>query len=480
MSERSPVDRLEQAVQQLLGGGMPSGADRTDAAVGPLAQIAVALHALPRPDFRRQLRQQLERTASMRIDVEQPASVRQTITPRLRVKNAPAAIEFYKNAFGARELMRFTAGNQVPHADLMIGNGLFMVGEAAPEWGYPGPDALGGSPVGMHIAVDDADAAIDRAVAAGARLVAPASDQFYGDRTGEVADPFGYRWTFAQRLEDLSIEEMHRRFETMMAAKPSDDEPIVPAGYHTVTPYLVVQDAPALITFLELAFGAKEQMRAIGSAGGVHAEVQIGDSRLMLGGGAPELSWRGRTLPSALHVYVADTDAAFRRAVDAGATAIDQPRDQEYGERSASVKDPQGNHWYIATAKGAHHVPEGLQTVNVYLHPLRAEPVLQFLTRAFGATGIEKYASPDGVIHHARATIGDTVIEMGEAHGPYQPMPTMFYVHVADVDAAYRRAMGAGAASISEPADQAYGARHAGVRDPFGNEWYVARAIGRP
>jgi len=138
------------------------------------------------------------------------------------------------------------------------------------------------------------------------------------------------------------------------------------------------------------------------------------------------------------------------------------------------VKDAQGNYLYIETVKGPHHIPEGLHSVNVYLHPLRAEPLIRFMTRAFGAGEVATYASPDGVIHHATLRIGDSTIEMGEANGPYQPMPTMFYLYVPDVDASYHRALGAGAASIAEPANQDYGDRTGSVRDPFGNEWYLA------
>jgi PhnB protein len=141
------------------------------------------------------------------------------------------------------------------------------------------------------------------------------------------------------------------------------------------------------------------------------------------------------------------------------------------------VKDASGNVWYIATAKGPHHIPKGLHAVNVYLHPHRAEPVIAFMTRAFGADQVEKYASPDGIIQHASAHIGDSVIEMGEAHGPYQPMPTRFYLYVPDADATYQRALGAGATSISAPKDQPYGDRSAGVKDAFGNEWYIATHI---
>lgn len=108
---------------------------------------------------------------------------------------------------------------------------------------------------------------------------------------------------------------------------------------------------------------------------------------------------------------------------------------------------------------------------------MRAEPLISFLRRAFGAGDVEQYASPDGVIHHAKVRIGDSAVEMGEAHGPYQPMPTTFYLYVPDVDATYRRALEAGATSISEPADHPYGDRNAGVKDAFGNQWYIASHV---
>jgi PhnB protein len=220
-------------------------------------------------------------------------------------------------------------------------------------------------------------------------------------------------------------------------------------------------------------------MRGIGSAGGVHAELRIADSIVMIGGGAPDLAWHGEPMPSSFHVYVPDTDAVYARALQAGATVIHAPADMEYGERSGGVKDASGNCWYIATAFGPHHIPEGLQAVNVYLHPHRAEPLLAFLARAFGAEIVARHASPEGIVHHAAARIGDSVVEMGEAHGPYQPMPTTFFLYVPNVDAAYSRAMEAGATSIGAPADQPYGSRVGGVKDVFGNQWYLATQISR-
>ncbi len=411
----------------------------------------------------------------------EPVAARQTATLQLRVRNAAAAIDFYKQAFGAQEIMRFVGRGRIAHAELAIGNSIIMLGEEAPEYGLPGPEALGGSPAGIHLYVDDADALVERATAAGARVVSPVKDEFYGDRSGSVADPFGYSWTIATRKEDLSVDEMYRRFEALEKGRAPEPSAATFARthFHTVTPYIVVQDVPALIDFVTRVFGAEETFRTVGSAGGFHTEVRIADTMLMIGGGARELSWRGDSRPTALHVYVEDTDEAFRRALEAEATVLHEPEDQDYGERSASVKDAQGNHWYIATSKGKSHVPEGLLTVNSYLHPLRAEPVIAFLKRAFGAEDIEKHASPDGVVHHAKVRIGTSIIEMGEAHGPYQPMPTTFYLYVPSVDAMYRRALEAGATSMAEPADQPYGDRSASVRDVFGNQWYIATHIIR-
>ena len=406
------------------------------------------------------------------------AAAVQTATPRMRVRNAPAAIEFYEKAFGARELMRFDVHGTIAHAELEIGNSRIALSESSPDIGFPGPETLGGSPVAITLAVDDADASVQRAVAAGAKVLRPVADQFYGARVGLVLDPFGYTWSISMPKENLTVEEMHRRFEAVPqeTPQPAGVSPI-PKGYHTVTPYLVAQNAAALIDFVKQTFGAEETFRSIGGQGGIHAEVRLGDSMMMIGGGAPDLKWSGEAIPTALHVYVEDIDAVHRRGVEAGGVTIQPPADQEYGERSASLRDPAGNHWYIATHKGASYVPEGLRNVNVYLHPLRAQPVIDFAKKAFGAVELNKYASPDGVIHHAQIRIGDSVLEMGEAHGPYQPMPTMFYLYVPNVDALFGRAIDAGATSMSAPADQPYGDRTANVKDAFGNQWYLATHV---
>jgi uncharacterized glyoxalase superfamily protein PhnB len=251
----------------------------------------------------------------------------------------------------------------------------------------------------------------------------------------------------------------------------------IPRGYHTVTPYLVAQDADAVINFVKSTFGGEETFRAVGSAGGYHCEVRVEDSMLMIGGGGPGLSWKGDSMLGAFHVYVRDCDAAYQRALQAGAKSLAEPADQEYGERSASVIDAAGNHWYIATFKKTGYKWEGAPTIQPYMHPLRAEPVVNFLKRAFGAEELGRYTSPDGVVHHTTLKVGDSYLEMGEAQGPYQPMKSMFYLYVQNVDDAYKTAVAAGAKSMKEPADQPYGDRVGAVTDAFGNQWWIATHV---
>jgi len=483
MPKRSPnggekIDQLNQAIESVLAkrGAKPV---KTDASLAPLVRVAEELRDLPRENFKERLKTDLERSISMATATEPITAVRTLAGPRLTFKDAAKAIEFYKNAFGATEIMRFEVGGGVAHAEIRIGDSAIMLTEEWPEGGRYSVETLGSSPVMMSVQVPNVDAFAKRAISAGARLLSPITDQFYGRREGTLVDPFGYSWSVSTTKEEMSVEEMHRRFDAMMKPKETKKPDVnpIPKGFHTVTPYMIAADGPALLEFAKQAFGAEETFRTVGSAGGLHGEVRIGDSMLMMGGGIPGREFRSTPNTHALHIYVEDTDAVYEKALAAGATSINEPKDQEYGERSGSVKDPAGNYWYIATNKGETYIPKGLNNVNVYLHPLRAEPVINFLKRAFGAREIAKYASPDGVVHHAEIRVGDSVVEMGEAHGKYEPMPTMFYLYVPDCDAVYRRALAAGATSISEPKDQPYGDRNGAVKDAFGNQWYISTHI---
>jgi PhnB protein len=474
LNREQKIEQLNRAVEAMLAkpaAKLPA----VDPSLDPLLRVGRELRALPRESFKVGLKNELQRSTSMATTTEPVAAARTVASPRLSFKNAAKAIEFYKKAFGAKETFRFENESGIGHAEIMIGDSVIMLAEEWPEGGRFSAETLGKSPISMVLNVPQVDVFVEHAVSAGAKLISAPADQFYGHRDATVLDPFGYSWNVFTRKEEMSVEEMHRRFRAEQ--KPQPAETPIPAGFRTVTPYLVAQDGVALIDFVKETFGAAELHRSIGSAGGIHAEVRIGDSVLMIGGGGPGLAWRGDALPAALHVYVPDTDAVYRRALEAGATSIQAPADQNYGERSASVKDAASNHWYIATSRSGSYIPEGLNNVNVYLHPLRAEPMIRFLQRAFGARELARYATPDGVVRHAQIRIGDSVVEMGEAHGPYQPMSSMFYLYVPNCDLVYRNALASGATSASEPQDQPYGDRNAGVNDPFGNQWYIATPL---
>lgn len=281
----------------------------------------------------------------------------------------------------------------------------------------------------------------------------------------------------AAGLRDLPRPDFKARLKTDIERRASmTATKVTPIreGFNTITPYLIVHEAAELIDFVKQAFGAEELYRGVGSAGGIHAEVRIGDSMVMIGGGA---ALRGTPKPAGLHLYVKDADAVYARALEAGAVSLHEPVDQVYGDREAGVKDQAGNHWYIASHKATGHAPEGLRAVTPFLQPRGAAEMIDFLKDAFGAEEKSRYQAPDGVIYHAVVSIGDSMIEMGEAHGPYQPMPMTIFMYVDDVDAVYRRAVAAGASSQGSPADQPYGDRVAGVSDPFDNTWYIATHI---
>jgi PhnB protein len=140
-----------------------------------------------------------------------------TATPYIIVNDATTAIAFYKRAFGATELVRLADGTgKVMHAELRIDNSSIMLADEFPDMGYRSPQSLGGSPVSILLYVADVDAQVACAIAAGAKETMPVADQFDGDRRGTLTDPFGHVWLVATRKEDISLEEMRQRFETMM------------------------------------------------------------------------------------------------------------------------------------------------------------------------------------------------------------------------------------------------------------------------
>ena len=246
-------------------------------------------------------------------------------------------------------------------------------------------------------------------------------------------------------------------------------------GFHTITQYLIVSDANRFSGFLKDVFGGVERFRAQrpGSSAVMHAEVNIGDSVIEMADANENFPPR----PAALHVYVDDVDAVFAKALEKGAKSIQPPTDQEYGERGASIADEFGNHWYVATPLKGEKIPEGLRAVTPYLALEDTKRFIQFIKEAFGAQEKLVVPAPGGGVAHAKIAIGDSILEMSDAHGPYKPMPCGLHLYVPDADAVYEQALRAGAKSLMPPADQPYGDRSGGVIDPFGNQWFIATHI---
>ncbi len=142
-----------------------------------------------------------------------------SVTPYLIIKGATAALDYYTRAFGAVELFRMPAPEgKIGHAEIKIGDSPIMLADEAPEMGYKSPQSLGGSPVSIMIYVEDVDTVFNRAIAAGGKEQRPVKDQFYGDRSGTLEDPFGHVWHVATHKEDVSPEEMERRAKAHTAA----------------------------------------------------------------------------------------------------------------------------------------------------------------------------------------------------------------------------------------------------------------------
>jgi PhnB protein len=144
-----------------------------------------------------------------------------TLTPYMTVRDAARAIEFYKQAFGAEEkgVMKGPDG-KVMHAELRIGDSLFMIADEYPQFGSLSPQSIGGSGMGLHIYVEDVDAAFDRATKAGANVEMPVADMFWGDRYGKLVDPFGHKWSIATHKRDMSPGEIEQAQDEFMKQMP--------------------------------------------------------------------------------------------------------------------------------------------------------------------------------------------------------------------------------------------------------------------
>jgi uncharacterized glyoxalase superfamily protein PhnB len=246
-------------------------------------------------------------------------------------------------------------------------------------------------------------------------------------------------------------------------------------GYRTIAPYIIVPRAAEFIEFLKTAFGGTERFRVpVGASALImHAEVAVGNSVIELADANEQVP----PAPTAIHLYFDDADVFYARAMRAGARSVHEPADMPWGDRQGTVRDAFGNLWYIAMVKGWTPGPEGVPSVQPYLHLQGSEKMIPFLENAFGGVVLgDVPLSPAGHVLHATIQIGDNTLELDEAHGEFQPMPCHLHLHVDDADALYARAMRAGAASIDAPSDKPYG-RSGGVKDAFGNSWYLTSPL---
>ncbi|HEY6328688.1 MAG TPA: VOC family protein, partial [Blastocatellia bacterium] len=216
-------------------------------------------------------------------------------------------------AFGAEEIARYAApGGRIMHAQVKIGDTTLEMGE---------PDQP--EPATLHIFVPDTEATYQQALRAGARSLVKPTDSYFDQRLACVWDPSGNMWLIGTQKTGG----------------------YVPEGLGTVTPYLHPRGTPALIEFLKQAFDAEELMRMEHGGAIRHARVKIGDSVLEMS----EIQSEHQPMAAAFHLFVPDTDAVYRKAIEAGGSSLGEPQDRPYGERSGFVKDPFGYTWYIAT-----------------------------------------------------------------------------------------------------------------------------------
>jgi PhnB protein len=282
----------------------------------------------------------------------------------------------------------------------------------------------------------------------------------------------------ARALRGMPEEHFESRLKADLERRTS--MPVIEAaatavreGFRAITPFIIVPEGARLIEFLQRTFGAEVVSRRP-VPGGFHAEVRIGDSMLMILTG-DTLRYGERR--GAFHIYVPDCDAAFGRAIEAGATSEGEPADHHYGERSGSVQDFAGNRWFIATRFDNHYAPPGLGNLMPSVFPGKARVFIDFVKRAFGAEEIYLFEDPQGRVVMAAVRIGNAVLEMGEAHGEWQDLPSMFVLYVEDCDASCARAIAAGAVFLREPADQPDGRRTAMLQDPFGYLWHPSSPV---
>ena len=245
-----------------------------------------------------------------------------SVTPYLVVMGTARLMDFLKQAFDAHETFRMA------RPDATIGHASMRIGDSMIEMADPG-DKDGAMAAALHLYVPNADELYSRAREAGAKSLHELRDMDYGDHEGSIQDPFGNHWYIATH-----------KLSGHYASK----------GFRNVTPSLSARGTAELLRFLEKAFGANVVDRDEAPNGTIaHATVQLGDSMLE----CSEVHGQWGPRKATLHVYVPDVDSVYSRALAAGATSLQEPKDQFYGERNSGVMDAWGNHWYIAMHREA-------------------------------------------------------------------------------------------------------------------------------
>jgi PhnB protein len=249
----------------------------------------------------------------------------------------------------------------------------------------------------------------------------------------------------------------------------------IPEGFRSLTPYLIITGANTFLDFIQNAFGAGENYLMRDPDGIVrHAEARIGDA--MIEFAEAGLGWSA--MPAGLHFYVKNADDVYARALKAGGSSLYEPANRDYGDRESGVRDPAGNFWFIAThTAGKSYRPEILQDLNTYFSVKDAGRFLDFLEKAFGADVLQKHASDSGVIIHAKARIGDTVVELSEGRAPWGPRAVAQHYYTENCDEVFARGLTGGCKQLQPITDQFYGDRSGSLLDAWGNHWYIASHI---
>ncbi|MEZ4272848.1 MAG: VOC family protein [Myxococcota bacterium] len=279
--------------------------------------------------------------------------------PGLVVAGASDAIEFYKTAFGAEEVERFVGEDgRIMHAMMRVGDSFFTLSDEFPEWHAMGPKSLGGTPAALFLYVKDADKTFAKAVEAGAIPKEEVKYMFWGDRYGNVVDPFGHQWGIATRVVDVPQEKLPELAKQAMSGnppqQPADAKPMAKReGWNTLSVYLMVDNVDETVDYYTKAFGAQVITKIPGEHGTMHAELRIRDQLMMVGQamaehGAKSAKALGGT-PLTMSYYVKDVDNTFEQAIGFGAEQRKQPENMFWGDRWGELVDPSGHVWGVAT-----------------------------------------------------------------------------------------------------------------------------------